>query len=89
MNTLDDVLHWVMVFIGWELGDGAPAWLHPLLHIVLIVVPLALGLLAAAAIVKGIRRNLKNVRVRRPEPDALDHLPTSVFKYIVERSRAD
>lgn len=89
MNTLDDVLHWVMVFIGWELGDGAPVWLHPLLHIVLIVVPLALGLLAAAAIVKGIRRNLKNVRVRRPEPDALDHLPTSVFKYIVERSRAD
>ena len=89
MNSLDDLLHWVVIFIGLQLGDASPVWLHPLLHIVLIAMPLALGLLAAIAIVKGIRRHLENRHARRPEPDALGYLPTSVFKYIVVRSRVD
>lgn len=89
MNSLDDILHWVLSFIGFELGNASPVWLHPMLHIVLIAVPIALGLLTAFALVKAVRRNFANRHARRQEPDALGYLPTSVFKYIVARSRMD
>ncbi len=87
MNNLDDVLHWAMTFIGLQLGDGSPVWLHPLLHVVLIAMPLALGFLAVALTVTGIRRRLRNRHMARPGPDGLLYLPTNVFRYIISYSR--
>lgn len=89
MNRLDDVLHWMMTFIGLELGDGSPVWLHPLLHVVLIAMPLALGFLAVASIVTSIRSSLHRRQLVKPVPDGLLHLPTNVFRYIISYSRTE
>ncbi len=83
--------HQILFFIGGQIGDQPPAWLHWALDLVLLWTPVTL---LAAVIWSFISRyrNRINSEVKADCTNVLTvrHvLPESVFKYIISFSRAD
>lgn len=84
------LVHWIAHAIGHHVSDQAPAWLHPVLHVVLIWMPLGLLALGAGYLVKALRR-----RRSTPGPAAasiggsIPGLPDGVFAFIRRHSRRD
>jgi ABC-type multidrug transport system fused ATPase/permease subunit len=95
MDTVMDIVHssrshelvaWLASLVGQKLGDSAAHWLHPIFHIVIIWVPLAL----AAIITVYLWRNLqKGIRapahilheIRKP-----NRLPDGIFSFVLRFS---
>jgi ABC-type multidrug transport system fused ATPase/permease subunit len=83
-EILHDTLVSVVDMLGYGLEADLPAWLHPILHVVLIWAPLTLLLILGGRIVSLFRRRQR----RRPKlaPKARGGFQPSVMGYVLRRS---
>lgn len=88
MDGYHDLLHWISHAIGHHLGEETPAWLHPVLHVVLIWAPLALLLLVAvrAASLLKRRKRRRQRSSRSPARATIPGLPVTVFGFVLRFS---
>ena len=91
MNFLHDLLHWVTHLIGHQLGENGPGWLHLVLHLVLIWMPVFLALVLVTALARyglRLRARLKNTASRGMASTVVG-LPSGVYRYVLRYARAE
>lgn len=83
-----DVLHAVTHLIGHQLGADAPDWLHFVLHVVLVWVPVLLALILVGAILRVIRRRQALRRNLNVSPPAvvIDGLSSDIYRYVLRHA---
>lgn len=84
------ILHKIAHAIGHHISDQAPEWLHPVLHVVLVIGPLALMTLIAVRLTRFV---LLRIAIRRERAssssESIRGLPSGVFAFILRHSRAE
>lgn len=85
------VSHWLLAILGGQLGSNPPHWVHWILHLVFLWVPVAILLILSWQIIRGVRKRSRNIVVA-PAVAGLSHddaLPTTVFGFIIKFSSAE
>lgn len=83
--------HQIVQFIGGQIGEHPPVWLHWLLDLILLWTPLVLLFALLWKLVRHLRNRTKHIDKidDTGDPHEFSGLPVSVFSYIVTFSRAD
>jgi ABC-type multidrug transport system fused ATPase/permease subunit len=89
-HQLHIATYWVADLIGYEVGVGLPDWMHAVLHLVLVVGPLALVVAGAVTLWRIAHRVLR--RRREPVKDPVPRIPglaQGIYAYVLRHSRTD
>jgi ABC-type multidrug transport system fused ATPase/permease subunit len=84
------VLHKIAHSIGHHLSEQSPAWLHTVLHVVLVVAPLALLTLIAIKVTRLFLSRFASTRGQIPEiAPEIRGLQSGMYAFILQHSRRD
>lgn len=91
VDSYHQLLHWILQKVGHHVGDDAPGWLHPVLHIVLIWAPLALLAYMSYLALRMLRRRIhtRRERSRQIVRPSVPGFPTAVIKFVLRFSKRD
>lgn len=83
---LQDRIHQLSNWMLTAVFPSPHLWMHVLVHIVVLVTPLAFLALSAAWVVGAIRRRVSGLRRERPR-DVVSPFPPNLFLYILKHTR--
>lgn len=91
MHEFHTLNHRIVHFIGGQIGEHPPAWLHWVLDVIFFWTPLALLFVSARFAIwyfSNRRQHVEKIDLL-PRPGATDRLPGGVFGFILRCSRRD
>jgi len=87
---LHTLAHWAAGWLGTDYDSGAPAWVHPLMHLILVLAPSLLLVSLLALVFQGLRqlrRNREQRGPRRRTPPRIGGLERNLLRQILRGAR--
>jgi len=80
-------VHDVAAMFGYEYSDATPEWMHPFIHVILVLAPSFLVIVGTYGIIAGLLKLLRRTRLKEPRSEAIRGLDNSLFSSILRHSR--
>lgn len=88
---MHDFLHFILIAIGGQLSADPPRWLHLVLHVILIWMPIALIGIAVWSLAKFLRKRriAKRPRIQRTTTESGAGSINRIFAFVLKYSKKD
>lgn len=86
MAKYHDLVHNITILVGYQYDDSAPDWIHPFIHLILVIAPALLGLTVIYGLLKAARALWRRSGVLRSEPILVRGLDTGLVRTILRYS---
>ncbi len=90
MSLLDRyhaVVHDVTIAFGYNYNDTTPDWIHPFLHLILVLAPAFLIGVSTYLVTQSILKYWRRLRLVEPRPVSIRGLDASLFSSVLRYSR--
>lgn len=87
MDWYHVIVHDVAAMFGFTYDETTPDWIHPFIHLILMVAPVMLVSVGCYFAISGLLRVWRQRRRVRPIPQALRGLDASLFTSVLRHSR--
>lgn len=64
-------VHDVAAMFGYEYSDATPEWMHPFIHVILVLAPSFLVIVGTYGIIAGLLKLLRRTRLKEPRSEAI------------------
>lgn len=83
------VIHDFSVFFGYRYDETAPDWIHPFIHLILVLAPAMLAGVIIYSLLRGVLKlsRRENTTDRQPPTQSIRGLEYSLFKTVIRYSR--
>tara|TARA_R110002110_G_scaffold24942_14_gene92844 strand:+ start:75 stop:1310 length:1236 start_codon:yes stop_codon:yes gene_type:complete len=80
-------VHWVSAAVGYDYHDATPDWVHPFIHLILVVAPALLTGVSAYLIFHRVRKFLRREKAIEPRPERIRGLHAGLFGSVLRYTK--